>query len=229
VEPVTRAIGRATGLMGGAVYGGRPALHTRAFVRQLKGVAFMWRKRRISGISLAVGVLSAALAPALAAPGPFTLHSPDIAPGAVIGSRYVYDHSGCSGGNVSPALSWSDAPAGTRSFALLVFDSDVPEGGFWHWAVFDIPPSVRSLQANAGDPSRNLMPLQAVQTRNGFGFLGYGGPCPPSGRPHHYHFMLYALRVAKLGLGAGAMPEQVDSEVSVEALAEAEFVAVYGQ
>ncbi|MGA7541253.1 MAG: YbhB/YbcL family Raf kinase inhibitor-like protein, partial [Steroidobacteraceae bacterium] len=159
----------------------------------------------------------------------FTLHSPDIAPGGTIGSRYVYDHSGCSGGNLSPALSWSHPPAGTRSFALLVFDSDVPEGGFWHWAVFDIPATVRSLRAGAGDPTKSLLPRGATQTRNDFGFLGYGGPCPPSGSRHHYHFMLYALRVAKLGLDASAMPEQVDSRVTVEALGEAEIVAVFAQ
>lgn len=146
-----------------------------------------------------------------------------------MGSSYIYDHSGCSGGNLSPALSWSHAPAGTRSFALLVFDSDVPEGGFWHWAVFDIPATVRSLRAGAGDPAKSLLPRGAVQTRNDFGFLGYGGPCPPSGSRHHYHFMLYALRVAKLGLGASAMPAQVDSHVGAEALAEAEIVAVYAQ
>jgi Raf kinase inhibitor-like YbhB/YbcL family protein len=203
-------------------------------------VVFMSSMRRITGFSLAAGVLALAMAHAGPDPGgaggptgpgaaPFTLHSPDIAPGATIGLSHVYDHSGCSGGNLSPALSWSHPPAGTRSFALLMFDSDVPEGGFWHWAVFDIPATVRSLRAGAGDPANNRLPREAVQTRNDFGFLGYGGPCPPSGSRHHYHFMLFALRVAKLGLGAGAMPEQVDSRVSVEALGETEIVAVYGQ
>lgn len=195
----------------------------------------MGRRRRIIGLSLAAGMLVAALAPAMAAsPTPsgtsgFTLHSPDIAPGGSIGARYVYDHSGCSGGNLSPALSWSHAPAGTRSFALLVFDSDVPLGGFWHWAVFDIPAGVSSLRAGAGDPAKDLAPRSAVQTRNDFGFLGYGGPCPPAGSRHHYHFMLYALRVAKLGLGANATPEQVDAQVRAAALAEAEIVATYAQ
>lgn len=207
----------------------------------------MWSKRRVTGLSLAAGVLSVAvaLAPAMADPGldrggalaatldpgvtPLSLHSPDIAQGATIGPSHVYDHSGCSGGNLSPAFSWSHAPAGTRSFALLVFDSDVPEGGFWHWAVFDIPVTVGSLREGAGDPARNLLPRAAMQTRNDFGFLGYAGPCPPSGSTHHYHFTLYALRVAKLGLGASAMPEQVDQSVRAKALAKAEIVALYGQ
>lgn len=195
----------------------------------------MGRRRRIVRLSLAAGLLAAALAPAMAAgPAPtgtndFTLRSPDIAAGGTIAPRYVYDHSGCSGGNLSPALSWSHAPAGTRSFALLVFDSDVPLGGFWHWALFDIPASVRSLRAGAGDPAKDLAPRSAVQTRNDFGFLGYGGPCPPAGSRHHYHFMLYALGVAKLGLGASATPEQVDSRVRGHALAKAEIVATYAQ
>lgn len=193
----------------------------------------MGRRRGILRLSLAAGLLAAALAPAMAASptgtNDFTLRSPDIAPGGTIGPRYVYDHSGCSGGNLSPALSWSHAPAGTRSFALLVFDSDVPVGGFWHWAMFDIPAGVSSLRAGAGDPAKDLTPRSAVQTRNDFGFLGYGGPCPPAGSRHHYHFMLYALRVAKLGLGASATAEQVDSRVRAEALAKAEIVATYAQ
>ena len=195
----------------------------------------MERRHRITAFILAAGMLAAALAPALAAsPVPaeasaFTLQSPDITPGGTIGSSHVYDHSGCSGGNLSPAFSWSHAPTGTRSFALLVFDSDVPEGGFWHWAVFDIPATVRSLRAGAGDPAKNLLPRSAVQTRNDFGFLGYGGPCPPAGSRHHYHFILYALGVVKLGLDASAMPAQVDSRVSAVALAKAEIVATYAQ
>jgi Raf kinase inhibitor-like YbhB/YbcL family protein len=204
----------------------------------------MGSRRRITGLCLAAGVLAVVLAPAMAAaarepaggaaaagpaPSVFTLHSPDIAPGGTIGASYVYDHSGCTGGNLSPALSWSHPPAGTRSFALLVFDSDVPEGGFWHWVVFDIPATVRSIRAGAGDPTKNLLPREATQTRNDYGFLGYGGPCPPSGSRHHYHFMLYALKVAKLGLDASAMPEQVDSRVTVEALGETEIVAVFAQ
>ncbi|HEX8755268.1 MAG TPA: YbhB/YbcL family Raf kinase inhibitor-like protein [Steroidobacteraceae bacterium] len=205
----------------------------------------MWQGRQIRGLLLAVGVLALALAPAAAppmagaAPGAgaaasggsaaLTLRSPDIASGATIGSKYIYDHSGCNGGNLSPAFSWSHVPAGTRSFALLVLDSDAPMGGFWHWAVFDIPAGVRSLRAGAGDPAKGLLPRGALQTRNDYGSLGYGGPCPPSGSLHHYHFVLYALKVAKLGLGAGAAPEQVSPRVSADALGEAQIVATYSQ
>ncbi|MGH8270429.1 MAG: YbhB/YbcL family Raf kinase inhibitor-like protein [Steroidobacteraceae bacterium] len=206
----------------------------------------MWQRRQVRGFLLAASMLAIALAPAItpptagAAPGragaateahsaALTLRSPDISSGATIRSKYIYDHSGCNGGNLSPAFSWSHVPAGTRSFALLVFDPDAPMGGFWHWAVFDIPAGVRSLRAGAGDPAKSLLPRGALQTRNDYGFLGYGGPCPPSGSLHHYHFILYALKVAKLGLGAGAAPEQVSSRVSADALGEADIVATYSQ
>lgn len=190
----------------------------------------MYGKRRHTRLWVAASVVAVALAPAVAgAAAPFTLRSPDIAPGASIGPSHVYDHSGCSGGNLSPAFSWSRPPAGTRSFALLVLDTDAPLGNFWHWMVFDIPATTRSLRAGAGDPARDLLPRGAIQTRNGYGFPGYGGPCPPSGSLHHYHFMLYALRVPRLGLGAGAQPDQVSSTVTAEALGEAEIVATYSQ
>ncbi|HVC30105.1 MAG TPA: hypothetical protein VND24_02885, partial [Steroidobacteraceae bacterium] len=81
-----------------------------------------------------------------------TVRSPDFASGRAISLGHVYDRSGCHGGNASPALLWSHAPAGTRSFAVLMFDPDAPGGIWWHWAVFDIPAGVRSLRAGAGDP-----------------------------------------------------------------------------
>ncbi|HVS77105.1 MAG TPA: YbhB/YbcL family Raf kinase inhibitor-like protein [Steroidobacteraceae bacterium] len=158
-----------------------------------------------------------------------TLRSPDVAAGAGIALSHVYDRSGCHGGNVSPALSWSGAPAGTRSFTVLMFDPDAPGEGWWHWALFDIPPGVTSLQAGAGDPARHLLPAGAIQVRNDFGSLGYGGPCPPPGKPHHYRLMLYALRVSRLGLDASASPAQVAATARASAIAEAELVAPYGR
>ena len=82
-----------------------------------------------------------------------TLTSPDIAPGAKIADEQVFNGFGCTGGNISPALSWSGAPKDTKSFALSVYDPDAPTGsGFWHWVVFNIPPDVTSLPKNAGNP-----------------------------------------------------------------------------
>ncbi len=164
----------------------------------------------------------------LAAPG-FGLSSADLTPGGRFGLRQVNDTGGCRGRNVSPALAWNHPPAGTHSFALLMFDPDAPGGGWWHWVVFDIPAGTRSLPAGAGNPAGQLMPPGTLQGRNDFGSLGYGGPCPPPGAPHHYHLMLFALRVAKLGLGVGASPGKVASKVHAAAIAKAEMTVLYGR
>ena len=166
----------------------------------------------------------------LASPAPrLALQSRDLAPGAEMALAQVYDASGCHGGNTSPALSWGHPPAGTRSFAVLMFDQDAPGGGWWHWAVFDIPAGVTALLSGAGTPARHLLPAGAIQVLNDWGTRGYGGPCPPPGAPHHYRLLLYALRVAKLGLDAKASAPQVASKVRHDALAAAELVGLYGR
>lgn len=157
------------------------------------------------------------------------LQSPDITPGRPIALGQVYDRSGCRGGNISPALSWRHAPAGTRSYALLMFDPDAPGGGWWHWALFDIPADVTSLAAGAGGPGSPQLPAGALQARNDFGSPGYGGPCPPPGAPHHYRLTLYALRIAKLGLGPDAAPAEIDARARASALAQAQIVGLYGR
>ena len=167
-------------------------------------------------------------APLAAAVSGLALQSTDFAPGGAIALGCVYDELGCHGGNASPALSWNHPPAGTRSFAVLMFDPDA-HGGWWHWAVFDIPAEVSSLRAGAGDPAKHLLPMGAIQVRNDWGSIGYGGPCPPPGPPHHYRLMLYALSVAKLGLGASASAAQVAARVQAGALAQAEIVGLYGR
>ena len=112
----------------------------------------------------------------------FQLTSPDIASGRTMALAQVFNSFGCSGQNISPALSWSHAPAGTQSFALLVHDPDAPTGsGWWHWLVYNIPASATSLSAGAGNDSGKLLPEGAVQGRTDFGNHSYGGPCPPPG------------------------------------------------
>jgi Raf kinase inhibitor-like YbhB/YbcL family protein len=124
----------------------------------------------------------------------FSLKSSAFANGSSIPAQYSYSGYGCAGRNTSPALAWSGAPDATQSFALTVFDPDAHGGGFWHWVVFDIPSTVTELPGNAGAGSGSLMPQGAVQGRNDFQTVGYGGPCPPAGGGvHHYHFTLYAL------------------------------------
>jgi Raf kinase inhibitor-like YbhB/YbcL family protein len=124
----------------------------------------------------------------------FSLKSSAFANGSSIPAQYSYSGYGCAGRNTSPAPAGSGAPDGTQSFALTVFDPDAHGGGFWHWVVFDIPSTVTELPGNAGAGSGSLMPQGAVQGRNDFQTVGYGGPCPPAGGGvHHYHFTLYAL------------------------------------
>lgn len=104
----------------------------------------------------------------------------------------------CQGADLSPSLEWSGAPAGVRSFALVVEDPDAPSGAFCHWIVYDIPPVVHNL-------AQGLKPGSVgVGGANDFGRPGYGGPCPPKGSPHRYYFRLYALNVPALGLPQGA-------------------------
>jgi len=111
---------------------------------------------------------------------------------------------GCSGGNKSPQLAWTGAPAGTKSFALHCFDPDAPTGsGFWHWVVVNIPANVGELKLDAGNAKSGLLPKGALQTRTDFGTPGYGGPCPPEGLgAHRYQFTLFAVKQESLPVNA---------------------------
>ncbi len=174
-------------------------------------------------------VMGAALAPLAASA--FEISSSDVAPGAKIADEQVFAGFGCSGKNVSPALKWSGAPAGTKSFALMIYDPDAPTGsGFWHWVVADIPPETTELPKGAGDVKAGKMPAGAIQSRTDFGVPGYGGPCPPQGDPaHHYHFMLFAVDTAKLGTDADTSAAVVGFNLHFHTLAKTEFVSVYGR
>ena len=123
--------------------------------------------------------------------------------------------------NPSPALSWKDAPAGTKSFVLILHDPDAPmAGGFTHWVLFDLPASTTSLP-------ENFQPgAVGISGTSGFRRQGYGGPCPPSG-VHHYHFMLSALDVESLGLAAGASKADVEKAMQGHVIGSAELVGLY--
>jgi Raf kinase inhibitor-like YbhB/YbcL family protein len=127
----------------------------------------------------------------------------------------------CEGEDVPPPLAWSGAPAGTRSFALIVDDPDAPGGTFCHWAISDIRPTVTSL----GDG----IPIGAHEAVNDFGQVGYGGPCPPPGRPHHYRFRLLALDVARLDVKPQAKCQDVQRAAERHKLAEAKVVGTYAR
>lgn len=132
----------------------------------------------------------------------------------------------CDGANVTPPLSWGTLPQGTASLALMVTDSDAPGGTFTHWVAYNIPPGTREIPA--GVPGRSALPAGSVQGTNDFGRQGYGGPCPPRGRPHHYHFTVYALDTALSPRGRqdGRM---VLSAMRGHILAQGEIVGTYGR
>ena len=97
------------------------------------------------------------------AAGAFTLESAEVKPGAKIAEAQVFNGFGCSGGNVSPSLQWKNPPAGTKSFAITVYDPDVPTGsGWWHWVMFNIPADVTSLYLGVGNPASGQTPKGAV-------------------------------------------------------------------
>lgn len=172
------------------------------------------------------GLLAAAAAPALAAG--MTATTPDFQTGGTLPKAQVCDREG--GGNRSPALAWSDAPAGTQSFAVTMFDPDAGGGrGFWHWTVFNIPAATQHLAAGAGGAEAHLLPPGAVQGANGKGQAGYLGACPPPGPAHHYQITVYALRIPALSLPASAAPAEIAATLRSNAVATAQIIALYGQ
>ena len=160
-----------------------------------------------------------------------TLTSPDVKEGGTIADEQVFNSFGCTGKNISPALSWSGAPKNTKSFALNVYDPDAPTGsGFWHWVVFNIPPDTTSLAKGAGDPKSDAAPKGAIQGRTDFGVPGYGGPCPPKGdKPHHYIFTIYAVDVDKLDADPNTTAAVVGFNLHFHTLAKASLTALYGR
>jgi Raf kinase inhibitor-like YbhB/YbcL family protein len=106
----------------------------------------------------------------------------------------------------SPALKWSGAPEGTRSFAVTMYDPDAPTGsGWWHWMVINIPADTTELASGAGEVNSTILPKGALQNRIDYGVAAWGGTCPPQGdKPHRYIFTVYALKTDKLDVPADA-------------------------
>lgn len=131
----------------------------------------------------------------------------------------VYGKSGCTGPNRSPELHWHDAPAGTRSFAVIMHDPDAPApGGWYHWVAFNISTATKSLPENV-----TLHDDQLGTTS--WGEHPYGGPCPPPGKPHHYNTTIYALDVQKIaGHPTGS---ELEAEIAHHTLAKATVTGLY--
>ena len=132
----------------------------------------------------------------------------------------------CDGPDVSPALAWSDPPASTQSLVLIADDPDAPMGTWVHWVVYDMPATARELPEGLARTA--VLPVGGLQGVNDFRRSGYGGPCPPPGRPHRYSFRLYALD-RKLGLKAGAVKRDVEAAMKGNILAQAELMGRYGR
>jgi Raf kinase inhibitor-like YbhB/YbcL family protein len=174
----------------------------------------------------------------------FTLSSPDLASGT-FDNKYILNGFGCTGGNVSPALEWRNVPAGTKSLALQIHDPDAPTGsGFWHWGVYNLPPTTTGLAQGAGNSPATL-PAPAFGGNTDFQDTGatgangnYGGPCPPVGdKPHRYMFTVYALAVDDVQK-AGGIPKTgsaalyafvLNKGLGANLLGKASFTATYGR
>jgi Raf kinase inhibitor-like YbhB/YbcL family protein len=161
-----------------------------------------------------------------------TLSSADIKANATIADEQVFDGFGCTGKNVSPALKWSGAPKGTKSFALLVHDPDAPTGGagWWHWVVTNIPADTTELPKGAGKDDGSAVPKGAIQIGTDFGKTGWGGPCPPVGdKPHRYNFTLHALKVDKLDLPQGATASLAGYMINANSIGKATLTGMFGR
>jgi Raf kinase inhibitor-like YbhB/YbcL family protein len=162
-----------------------------------------------------------------------TLASTALKEGSTIANEQEFKGFGCTGSNVSPALSWSSAPSGTKSLAVSMYDPDAPTGsGWWHWVVFNIPPGTTSLPKGAGDVKKKLTPKGAIQSRTDFGADGYGGPCPPAGdKPHRYQITVFAVDVDKLpdAKNDAASAALVGFDLHFHTLAKATLTGLYGR
>jgi Raf kinase inhibitor-like YbhB/YbcL family protein len=132
----------------------------------------------------------------------------------------------CEGQDVSPQLNWSGAPATTKSFALIVDDPDAPAGTWVHWVLYNLPPDTKELPE--GVEKQEKLDNGAVQGRNDFRKTGYGGPCPPAGKPHHYFFKLYALDT-RLDLKPSASKQDIERAMQGHIVAQGQLIGTFGR
>ena len=155
----------------------------------------------------------------------FTLQSPDLA--GQLTSSQEFDGFGCSGKNISPQLIWRDAPKGTKSFAVTMYDKDAPTGsGWWHWTLFNIPSSATSIAPNASRTA--LLPKGSVEGTNDYGLVGFGGACPPKGHGFHtYVTTVYALDVDTLDIDKNTNQAVVGYMINAHTIKKSSVVSYY--
>ena len=151
--------------------------------------------------------------------GTMQLTSSAFAQGQPIPAKYTCDER-----NVSPPLKWTGAPAGAKSLALIADDPDAPVGSWVHWVLYDLPATVNELPEDVA--KTQYSPGGGKQGLNDFKHLGYGGPCPPPGKPHRYFFKLFALDVA-LDLKPGATKKDLERAMDKHVLTQGQLVGTY--
>ena len=165
--------------------------------------------------------------PSTEIPARETTMSLNLTSDAFVNGQSIPAKYACTGRNVSPALAWSEPPAGTQSFALIVDDPDAPMGTWVHWVLFNIPADARSLQEDLPVTGKNVDPNAIYVGKNSSGKIGYDGPCPPGGT-HRYFFKLYALDTL-ISLLPGATKEQLLKEIDGHILAQAELMGTFSK
>jgi hypothetical protein len=158
-----------------------------------------------------------------------TISSTDIKAGELMPKAQEFSGFGCSGDNLSPQLTWANAPADTKSFAVTTYDPDAPTGsGWWHWVLVNIPASVTSLDTGAGNPDKGLLPKDSQSFKTDFGSKSFGGACPPEGdKAHRYQFKVFALNVEKLELPEDGSAALVGYYLNSHAIETATLEALY--
>ena len=153
------------------------------------------------------------------------LHSDDLK--GQLSINQVFNGFGCTGKNISPELSWEDAPEGTKSFAVTVYDPDAPTGsGWWHWIVFNIDKKTKYISQDAC--ALKKLPSGTIQSRTDFGGYKFGGACPPEGdKAHAYITTVYALDVEDLKLDKEASPALVGYMLNVHTLEKSSLITYY--
>ncbi|TDP01250.1 YbhB/YbcL family Raf kinase inhibitor-like protein [Marinomonas balearica] len=161
--------------------------------------------------------------------GELTLTSKDISDGEFMTKAQEFNGFGCSGDDLSPQLTWSGIPDGTKSFAITAYDPDAPTGsGWWHWQIINIPLDVQELIQGAGTPNSQFTPEGSVQTANDYGVHGFGGACPPQGHGvHHYRFTLHALSVEKIDLPENASGALTGYMINANTIATSTIESLY--
>ncbi len=156
--------------------------------------------------------------------GNFTLQSNDLK--GQLTMEQEFNGFGCTGKNISPELSWSNAPEGTKSFALTVYDPDAPTGsGWWHWIIVNIPADVDHISQGV---TAATLPKGAIETMTDYGNAGFGGACPPKGdKPHEYRFTIHALDVEKLDVNAQSDSALVGFMINQHTIQKATVVSYY--